>query len=55
MPRELEKKLEAEADKRGLTGKRRNAYIYGTMQNVTSWKPGQKDKAKKIADKIIKG
>lgn len=29
MPKELERKLKAEAKKKGLTGKRAGAYVYG--------------------------
>jgi hypothetical protein len=42
MPEKLEKKLKKEAKKKGLTGDRANAYVYGTMQRVTSWRPGKK-------------
>ncbi len=38
MPKELESKLGREASKKGLTGERRNAYIYGTMRK-TGWTP----------------
>jgi len=38
MPKEMEKKLKKEAAKKGLTGKRKNAYVYGTMRK-TGWKP----------------
>lgn len=41
MPKKLEKKLSKEAIKKGLTGKRRNAYIYGTLRR-TGWKPKKK-------------
>lgn len=39
MPKKLERELEKEADQKGLTGERRDAYIYGTMIKKTSWKP----------------
>jgi len=42
MPKELERKLRTQARKRGLKGKRADAYVYGTMQRVTSWKPHKK-------------
>ena len=42
MPEKLEKKLKKEAKKKGLTGDGANAYVYGTMQRVTSWRPGKK-------------
>jgi hypothetical protein len=38
MPKALEKKLEKQASKKHLTGKRRRAYIFGTMRK-TGWKP----------------
>jgi len=42
MPKKMEEALKREAAKRGLTGERRNAYIYGTLQKKTDWKPGKK-------------
>lgn len=52
MPKELEEKLKREAHKKGLTGKRFNAYVYGnkTMQEYMHGekkekrKPGKKKK-----------
>ncbi len=41
MPKKLEQKLVREASKKGLTGKRKNAYVYGTLRK-TGWKPGSK-------------
>ena len=38
MPKALEKKLEKEATKKGLSGKREAAYVYGTLRK-TGWKP----------------
>jgi hypothetical protein len=38
MPKALERKLKREATKKGLTGKRKNAYVYGGMRNM-GWKP----------------
>jgi hypothetical protein len=38
MPKKMEKALKAEAAKKGLTGKRADAYVYGTMRK-TGWKP----------------
>jgi hypothetical protein len=43
MPKDLEKKLEQEARKKGLTGEHANAYVYGTMRK-TGWKPGREQK-----------
>jgi hypothetical protein len=34
MPEKLERSLMNRAKKMGLTGKRRDAYVYGTMQKV---------------------
>lgn len=39
MPKKLEDKLKREAKKRGLTGKRRLAFIYGTLQRIEKRKP----------------
>ena len=41
MPKALEAKLKRQARKKGLKGKRRNAYIFGTMLKHTSWRPRQ--------------
>lgn len=38
MPKELEKKLRKEAQKKGLTGDRADAYVYGTLRKH-GWKP----------------
>lgn len=38
MPKELEMSLKKEAMKKGLKGKKANAYVYGTMRK-TGWKP----------------
>jgi len=34
MPKELHRKLARQAKKKGLTGKRKNAYVYGTMNEI---------------------
>ena len=34
MPRIVERRLASEADKKGLTGDRRGAYVYGTLTKV---------------------
>ena len=47
MPKELHDKLKREAKKKGLKGKRADAYVYGTMQRVTSWKPNHAKKGGK--------
>ena len=38
MPKKLEAALKREAAKKGLSGKRKDAYVYGTMR-ATGWKP----------------
>ena len=46
MPKKLEKSLKKTARKKGLKGKRADAYVYGTMRK-TGWKPKKKGKKKK--------
>lgn len=48
MPEALERELEGQADRKGLTGKRRRAYIYGTMRK-TGWRPSR-EKGKHTAE-----
>jgi hypothetical protein len=38
MPKALERKLKAQARKKGFTGKRADRYVYGTLRK-TGWKP----------------
>jgi hypothetical protein len=38
MPKKMERELKAEARKKGLTGARADAYVYGTMRK-TGWSP----------------
>lgn len=38
MPKKLEMKLKREASKKGLHGRRADAYVYGTLRNI-GWKP----------------
>lgn len=38
MPKEMERKLRAEARKKGLKGERADRYVYGTLRK-TGWKP----------------
>jgi hypothetical protein len=47
MPKEMEQHLRAQAEKKRLTGDRKNAYIYGTMMEKTSWRPHRKKRKKK--------
>jgi len=46
MPKKLHRKLEKQARKKGLKGKRKDAYVYGTMQKATDWKPKKKKKSR---------
>lgn len=41
MPKKLEASLKKEAKGKGLTGKRADAYVYGTLRK-TGWKPKKK-------------
>jgi hypothetical protein len=45
MPKELEKKLKKEAKQKGLSKKRADAYVYGTLRK-TGWKPSTQKKGK---------
>lgn len=36
MPEFLEKKLGAEADKKGFSGKRKDRYVFGALQNMNA-------------------
>lgn len=45
MPKKIEEALKREAAKRGLTGERKDAYIYGTMRK-TGWVPSTQKKKK---------
>jgi hypothetical protein len=45
MPKAEERKLKAQAKKKGLTGKRANAYVYGTLRKE-GWKPKHERKGK---------
>jgi len=38
MPKKLEKALKSQAKKKGLSGEKADAYVYGTMRK-TGWKP----------------
>jgi hypothetical protein len=38
MPKEMERKLKAQAKKKKMKGKRADAFVYGTMRK-TGWKP----------------
>lgn len=43
MPKELEAKLKKQASKKGLTGERKNAFIYGTLRK-TGWRPAREER-----------
>jgi len=43
MPKKLEDALMRAARKKGLSGKRFNAFVYGTMRK-TGWKPSREKK-----------
>jgi hypothetical protein len=45
MPEKMERALKAEAKKKGLTGERADAYIFGTMRK-TGWVPSTQKKSK---------
>ena len=45
MPKKMEEALKREAAKRGLTGERKDAYVYGTMRK-TGWVPSTQKKKK---------
>jgi hypothetical protein len=43
MPKALEIRLRREARRKGLTGRRADAYVYGSLRR-TGWKPRRKVK-----------
>jgi len=45
MPKALERKLKAQARKKGLSKKRLGAYVYGTLRK-TGWRPKKKRRKK---------
>lgn len=42
MPKEMERKLARQADKKGLSGKRKDAYVFGTMNKAGKLQPKKK-------------
>jgi hypothetical protein len=46
MPAKMEKALKREARKRGYSGKRAGAFVYGTMRK-TGWVPSTQKRKKK--------
>jgi hypothetical protein len=47
MPKKMERALKTEARKKGLKGKRFNAYVYGTMRK-TGWTPSTEHRKKAL-------
>lgn len=47
MPKKDEEKLRRQADKKGLKGKRRRAYIYGTLQKIQKRRKQKRRRRKK--------
>lgn len=45
MPKELEEKLKKQGRKKGFTGERLAAYVYGTMRKL-GWRPSREKKSK---------
>jgi len=54
MPKEMERKLKQEAKKKGFTGERADAYVYGTLRK-TGWVPSTQKKSKKVKTKTKSG
>ena len=50
MPKALERRLKAEAARRGYSGDRADAFVYGTMRK-TGWKPMRERKRLKAKGK----
>lgn len=46
MPKALEQKLLRRATSKGLTGERRDAYVYGTMRK-SGWVPSREKKPRR--------
>lgn len=42
MPKKLHDKLKRQANKQGLTGERKDAYVYGTLNKVEKKKKAKK-------------
>lgn len=53
MPKKLERKLKAQARKKGFAGKRAAKYVYGTLRK-TGWTPSHQKKKKKKKRKKVK-
>jgi hypothetical protein len=48
MPEALERELKRRANKKGLSKKRKGAYVYGTLRK-TGWKPSREKQAEAIS------
>ena len=46
MPKELEERLERQAEKKGLKGERKNRFVYGTMNKLGLLNPKKKRREK---------
>lgn len=46
MPKKEEKELKKQAEKKGLSGERKDAYVYGTLRKM-GWKPEREKGGKK--------
>lgn len=44
MPKQIEDALKRQADAKGMKGKKRNAFIYGTLRKKFGWKPKKERK-----------
>lgn len=42
MPKKEEERLKKQAEKKGLTGDRKNAYVYGTLNKIEKLKKNKK-------------
>lgn len=45
MPKKLEQALKRQASKKGLSGERKDAFVYGTLRK-TGWKPNREKKGR---------
>jgi hypothetical protein len=46
MPKAIERKLQKEAKKKHLLGRRRNAYVYGTLAKISARRKKKKQRGK---------
>lgn len=47
MPKALHRKLDKEAKKKGMTGKRKDRYVYGTLEKVKKEEKRKRARRKK--------